>query len=338
MTTQFKSCKHEYKEPVRNMKIYPPTQENIKKAASIIAGGGIVSFPTETVYGLGSDAFNPIAVSRIFEAKKRPFFDPLIVHINRIEQLHRVSLNTDSRCDRLAEKFWPGPLTLVLEKAGDIPDIVTSGLPTVAVRMPDHPVASALISESGTCITAPSANPFGYLSPTRAEHVRDQLGDRIDMILDGGECRVGVESTIIKLDKNDTILLRPGGITVEEIEDVTGRVTVPESISDIPDSPGRLPFHYSPTTPLVIVDSIEDLDFSRDDAGFLMLVHPGTDFPEKRVEILSSAGDMREAAARLFSCLHRLDRLGLKVIYAQSVPEQGLGMAIMDRLRKASEK
>jgi L-threonylcarbamoyladenylate synthase len=307
--------------------------EAIREAASIIQNGGVVAFPTETVHGLGADAFNPEAVARIFEIKNRPRFDPLIVHIAELSDVERICLEADDRASMLMERFWPGPLTMVLVKRPEVPDIVTAGLPTVAVRLPSHPVALSLIREARTPIAAPSANPFGYLSPTTAEHVRDQLGDRIEIILDGGRCTVGVESTIIALDEEEPVLLRPGGTPLEEIERVIGRVKSVPPDPRRPRSPGQLPHHYSPRTPLKILT-----DGGIDEGmriGLLAFRQPrGGHFAA--TEVLSLSGDLREAAENLFAALHRLDSAGLELILAEPVPEEGLGRAIMDRLRRAS--
>ncbi|MCP4136903.1 MAG: threonylcarbamoyl-AMP synthase [bacterium] len=320
------------------MKIHTPTDENIEKAAAIIRSGGLVSFPTETVYGLGSDAFNPVAVTKIFEAKERPFFDPLIVHIAEMAQLEELTPEISQTVKNIADKFWPGPLTIVVPKSDKVPQIVTSGLETVAVRMPKHEVAHKLIQRSGTAITAPSANPFGYLSPTRALHVQNQLGNRVDMILDGGDCEVGVESTIVKIEQDRNLLLRPGGIAVEELEKILGTIERSVTPGERPNAPGQLPWHYSPATPLKIVDKIDHMYLTEKNAGFLLFKSPAIDFPRERTEILSPQGEIHEAAANLFSSLHRLDSLNLAVLYAEAIPETGLGLAIMDRLRKASQR
>jgi L-threonylcarbamoyladenylate synthase len=305
------------------------------RAASIIRSGGIVAFPTETVYGLGADAFNPVAVAKIFEAKERPLFDPLIVHIADLSQMNRLVVSMNSTAGKLAGRFWPGPLTMVLPKSDTVPGIVTAGLDTVAIRMPNHLIAIDLIKRSGTPIAAPSANPFGYLSPTCAEHVLEQLGDRPDMILDGGECIVGVESTIIKIEGDRALLLRPGGIPRGEIESLIGPVEASEDLPDDPEAPGQLSRHYSPGVPLRIVDSIDRMDLEETGAGYLIFKKPKIQLPMERTEVLSEKGDLVEAASRLFSSLHRLARLDIDIIYAEAVPEKGLGIAIMDRLKKA---
>ncbi len=324
------------------MNIYKATRANIGFAADIIREGGIVSFPTETVYGLGADIFNPEAVVKIFAAKERPFFDPLIAHIAEPEGLHDLTEFHPAMVSRLAEKFWPGPLTMVLPKKNNVPDIATSGLPTVAVRMPDHPVARELIRLSGTAIAAPSANPFGYLSPTSAEHVERYLGDRVPMIIDGGTCTVGVESTIIKVEEGRTILLRPGGIAIEDIETITGPLVYETNEKNNPEAPGQLPWHYSPEKKLQIVPDINDLHTIENDAAFLLYKNKSPailrNIPKALIAFLSESGDLTEAAANIFAKLHYLDRLPVKIIYAEAVPEEGLGRAIMDRLLKASKK
>lgn len=315
----------------------PNKFETIHKASEIIKQGGIVAFPTETVYGLGADAFNPLAVARVFEVKKRPYFDPLIVHIAIHKDMDRLVTEIPSNAKKLIERFWPGPLTLVLLKKEDIPDIVTSGLPTLAVRMPNHPMTLKLIKLAGCPIVGPSANPFGYLSPTTAEHVRDQLGDQIDFILDGGPCEVGVESTIISFVGKIPKLLRPGGVSLEVIESIIGGVEIDLNVEERPAAPGMLPKHYAPRTPIVLNWNEQDLDSYREKkVGFLAFQKARNNFKFHHVEVLSEKGDLREAAANLFAAIHRLDALNLDFILVEAVPEDGLGRAIMDRLRRAS--
>ena len=310
----------------------------MRRAAAVIRSGGIIAFPTETVYGLGADAFNPLAVARIFEAKGRPLFDPLIVHIADLSQMSRLASPVDKRAGRLAGRFWPGPLTLVLPKHTAVPGIVTAGLDSVALRMPDHLIALDLIRRSGTPIAAPSANRFGYLSPTRAGHVLEQLGERVDMIIDGGDCAVGIESTIVKLTEGASIILRHGGIPAEEIEALIGPVKMDHDTAKNPEAPGQMPHHYSPSVPVELAAGIRQIDFSRRDAGFLLFRKPGFDTPADRTLFLSESGDLKEAAANLFSCLHLLDRMEIQVIIGEPVPETGVGPAIMDRLRKAARR
>jgi L-threonylcarbamoyladenylate synthase len=309
----------------------------IQKAAQIIQDGGLVAFPTETVYGLGADATNPLAVARVFEVKNRPQFDPLIVHVADLRQAEILVTRFPKNAFKLAEKFWPGPLTLVLPKGSVIPDLVTSSLPSVALRVPHHPLALELIQASGRPIAAPSANPFGGISPTTAQHVRRSLGEKIDFILDGGPCLIGVESTVISFMGEIPVLLRPGGLTLEEIEAVIGKVTVNLSHSGAPQAPGQLERHYAPRTPMELFDLVPELPENKKMG--LLTFHPPADFsPFRAVEILSAGGDLREAAANLFAALRRLDELGLDRIIALRVPAQGLGLAINDRLMRASHQ
>jgi len=310
----------------------------IQRAAEIIKRGGIVAFPTETVYGLGADAFNPLAVARVFEVKKRPSFDPLIVHVADPADVKKLAKEISSDAKKLTERFWPGPLTIVLLKEENIPDIVTAGLPSVAIRMPNHPMALALIEESKCPIAAPSANLFGYLSPTTAEHVRDQLGDQVDLILDGGPCPVGVESTIVSFLEEEPMLLRPGGVSLEEIESVIGEVGTSPS-EDRPTAPGMLPKHYAPRTPIILDWSEKSIDLYKDkNIGLLVFQEPVNNLKLRPMEILSKRGDLREAAANLFAAIRRLDALNLDLIVATPIPEVGLGRAIVDRLRHAASK
>jgi len=311
--------------------------EAIRHAAGIIKKGGIGAFPTETVYGLGANAFNPLAVARVFEVKGRPSFDPLIIHVAHPQDLERLVKEIPSPAKKLMKRFWPGPLTVVLLKKEEVPDIVTAGLPSVAVRMPKHPMTLRLIDEGGCPLVGPSANPFGYLSPTTAEHVRKQLGDQIDFILDGGPCEVGVESTIVSFHEGAPRLLRPGGVPLEEVESIIGKVDITPVEKEKPLAPGMLPKHYAPRTPIIIDHHDKTLPTYRDKKiGLLAFQDPTTSFPFQHIEVLSKKGDMKEAAANLFAAIRRLDALNLDMIIAEAIPEVGLGRAIMDRLRRAS--
>jgi L-threonylcarbamoyladenylate synthase len=300
--------------------------------AALRHGAGLIAFPTETVYGLGADALNPRAVARIFEAKNRPSFDPLIVHVRRMEDVAELVTSIPASARQLAEAFWPGPLTLVLPKREVVPDLVTAGQPTVAVRVPAHPIALELLERAAIPIAAPSANKFGSVSPTTAEHVEEQLADAVDVILDGGRCTVGVESTIISLVSARPILLRPGGTPLEAIEAVIGAVEIPPPDALPSASPGRLSKHYATRTPLVLAPA--EVHGKR--AGLLSLLEPEGADDYHAIEVLSPTGDLREAAANLFAAMRRLDAADLEVIVATPVPEVGLGRAIMDRLRRAS--
>jgi len=325
-------------QPVKkNMNIFLPTDENLLRAVSVLKSGGVISFPTETVYGLGADAFNPKAVACIFEVKKRPFFDPLIVHIASLEQINMLVSDVPASMNRLAERFWPGPLTLIFKKKESVPDIVTAGLDTVAVRMPSHPVARRLIELLGSPIAAPSANRFGSISPTEAIHVREQLGNSVDMIIDGGPCEIGIESTIIKINGDSAELLRPGGVPLELLSEELAAIHVIDQTSMV-EAPGQLPYHYSPVTPVKLVNRISSDDIEHANYAFLFFKKPELPIDDRRAFILSQSGDLREAATNLFSALHRLDKIGADVILAEHVPGHGLGRAIMDRLLKASNK
>lgn len=312
----------------------------LDEAAGLLRNGGIVAFPTETVYGLGAAAFDPKAVARIFEAKGRPRFDPLIVHVSGPEQVRLLTDGIPPVAQALIEQFWPGPLTLVLPKAAAVPDLVTAGLPTVAIRMPRHPLALELIRRAGTPVAAPSANAFGFTSPTNVRHVLDHLAGKVDMVLDGGSCPVGIESTIVSLAGESPLLLRPGGIPAEDIEAVTGPLArASHNGSGTVAAPGMLPRHYAPRTPLTIAGSGEP---PSPEAGKKVgvLAFRGIASPSRfaAVEILSPGGDLREAAANLFGAIRRLDERRLDGIVAQTVPETGLGLAINDRLARAAGK
>ncbi len=294
--------------------------------------------PTETVYGLGGNALDVRAVAQIFAAKDRPTFDPLIVHVASVDRVSEVAAEFPPLARKLAERFWPGPMTLVLPKTPAVPELVTSGLSTVAVRVPDHPLMQEVLRLTGFPIAAPSANLFGRLSPTRPEHVLEQLGDRIDLVLDGGPCRVGVESTIVQIAGDRVHLLRPGGVSLESIEELIGPVERPsaETVAT-PIAPGQLPSHYAPRTPLQIVDEIPRTSPASNVGALLFVPRDVTDY--QHVEVLSSTGDLMEAAARFFQALHYLDDNGrLKIILAEKLPNQGLGWSLNDRLRRAAAR
>jgi len=312
--------------------------EQIKSAAEIIRNGGLVAFPTETVYGLGADGLNSIAVAKVFEVKNRPTFNPLILHIENQTRLHTLCEIPNNKVYDLIEEFWPGPLTLVLPKKIIVPEIVTAGLPSVGVRIPQNQIALELIKESDTPIAAPSANLFGQLSPTRAGHVQKQLGDKIDMILDGGKCSVGIESTILLIEEEVITLLRPGGIPLESLREVIGEIKLFPKKTDRPNSPGQLAFHYSPKTPLLMltVDNIKK--YNRTKTGAIFFKGNDSKFNFTKEIILSRSGSLSEAAANLFSTLHKLDNLHLDCILIEPFPQVGLGVALMDRIQRAVAK
>ena len=321
-----------------NRKIHAATAEAIDLAARLLSKGKLVAFPTETVYGLGADAFNTEAIARIFAAKQRPRFDPLIVHISRIEDLDAVAKPCDLAW-RLADAFWPGPLTLVLSKRGHVPDIVTAGLPTVAVRMPDNSIAIRLIELSGRAVAAPSANQFGRTSPTSASHVQESMGHVVDMIIDVGPCRIGLESSILSIiDPGRLRLLRPGGVPIEDIQRIIGPVAEPEPSAAVITAPGMLPRHYAPRTPIRLLTDAHSASVQTDRRiGLLALTRPVKAQGYTAVEALSESGDLTEAAANLYAALHRLDAAGLDLILCEPMPEWGFGAAIMDRLRRATQ-
>ena len=302
----------------------------IAQAAGILRSGGLVAFPTETVYGLGADATDDRAVARVFEAKNRPGFNPLIVHVPGADEA-RLLVDWTGEAQALAERFWPGPLSLVLPRLPDCPvsRLAGAGLPTLAVRAPRGGTATRLLEETGRPVAAPSANPAGAVSPTRTEHVLDALGEAVDLVLDDGPCAVGIESTVVDLRGERPALLRPGGLPTEEIEALVGPLAIPGD-TDAPRSPGRLASHYAPALPLRI-------DAGGPGPGEALLSF-GRDAPSGAAveRNLSPSGDPLEAAANLFAALHELDRSGCTGIVAMPVPESGLGRAIMDRLRRAA--
>jgi L-threonylcarbamoyladenylate synthase len=306
----------------------------IQKAAELLRNGGVVAFPTETVYGLGASALDPVAVAKVFEIKARPNFDPLIVHAASAALAFTLAAEVPPMARRLAEKFWPGPLTMVLPRKPIIPDIVTSGLPTVGLRVPSHPMALELIKQAGVPVAAPSANKFGRISPTTAAHVREELGDAPDMILDGGPCNTGVESTVISIDRENRVtLLRPGGVPPEALEQIAGPIARATDDEIHPASPGQLPQHYAPRTPLAIA-GFPVFD-TRKRIGYLAFSKKPTTGNYTAVEVLSPTADLREAAANLFACLRKLDAKKLDQIVVEPAPNEGLGVAINDRLRRA---
>ena len=329
------------------MKILSASDRDIEKAAAALAAGGLVAFPTETVYGLGADAFNPSALARIFEAKERPRFDPLIIHIAEYDALHKIA-DTSSldekareRLSILSQRLWPGPFTVILPKRKEVPDLATAGLDTAAIRFPSHPVAQKLIRISTGAVAAPSANHFGKLSPTRAEHVKSQLGEKVDYIIDGGKTQVGLESTVLDLSRDPPMILRLGGTSKKAIEAEIGAVELSlDSSPELLFSPGQLKSHYAPKTPLILCHrgKLASIPYSPDE-GRLYFSPPRKEIETDpaKTKILSETGDLTEAAANLFDMLYELDSLGLKLIRAEGAPNTGLGEAINDRLRRAAE-
>lgn len=316
------------------MSIVEATAQSVADAARLLRAGGLVAFPTETVYGLGADATNERAVAAIFEAKGRPQFNPLISHVLDAAGA-RGFVRWNDTADQLAARFWPGPLTLVLPRADGSPIalLTTAGLDTVAIRAPSHPVAQALIRATGRPIAAPSANRSGQISPTRAEHVAQSLGERVSMIIDGGPCLVGLESTVLDLTGTAPVLLRPGGVTREAIETVVGPVALSHAIpsGEAPaKSPGQLESHYAPARPV----RLDAISVSADEG--LLAFGPNMPPGAMLAYNLSPSSDLAEAAANLFAMMRALDRPGIGRIAVMSIPQTGLGLAINDRLRRAA--
>lgn len=309
-----------------------PSRAEIAHAAEVLRAGKLVAFPTETVYGLGADALDAAAVARIFEVKGRPASSPIIVHVSNPEMARSVVAEWPETAQSLAQKFWPGPLTLVLQKQPSVPPIVTAGLDTVGVRMPSHPVALALIEAAQLLIAAPSANRFTQLSPTSAEHVRQGLGERVDYVLDGGECAVGIESTVLSLTNGRPVLLRPGGVSRRQIEAVIGPIErQPEAAAEAHPSPGMHPRHYSPRTAVLLV---RDGAIPKQGRGaYLQLRVPPQTPVQKLVQM---PADSAAYAAQLYRTLHQLDGEGLDWIAVEIPKDAPDWEAVLDRLRRAA--
>jgi L-threonylcarbamoyladenylate synthase len=315
--------------------------KDIIHAKSLLEAGKLVGIPTETVYGLAGNALNPDAVASIFETKKRPSFDPLIIHSDSMEKIKRWVLEIPEKLKILADEFWPGPLTLLLPRESIVPDLVTSGLDRVAVRIPSHPLTLELLKSLEFPLAAPSANPFGYISPTRPEHVQKQLGDQIPYILDGGACKVGLESTIVGIEDEQIFIYRLGGLDVREIEALVGPVQIKTHSSSNPAAPGLLESHYAPSKPFILGDLdqlIQDHKHDKKRLGILSLQRIFSNLPIESQMMLSEKGDLKEAAQNLFAAMRALDELDLDLILAERMPDQGLGKAINDRLNRAAAK
>jgi len=308
---------------------------DVQLARAFLLEGKLVAIPTETVYGLAGNALNPASVLSIFEVKNRPSFDPLIVHSDSIEKIGEFVTGFSAKALDLAKTFWPGPLTLLLPKKNVIPDLVTSGLDQVAVRIPDHVLTLNLLSQLDFPLAAPSANPFGYISPTSAAHVMAQLGEKIPYILDGGESGVGIESTIVGFENETPVIYRLGGLAIEDIEKVVGKVRLMPHSTSNPQAPGMLKSHYAPRKPFFL-KSREELLHISDNIGYL-LFDGSLDRKElHHKRILSQTGDLKEAAHHLFAHLRELDLLAVDEIWAERAPDHGLGLAINDRLHRAA--
>lgn len=313
--------------------------KDIDRAVKLLKEGQLVGIPTETVYGLAGNALDENTVAHIFKVKNRPTFDPLIVHTHSLEKVHDFVLDMPEKAYILAKHFWAGALTLLLPKKNIIPDLVTSGSPLVAIRIPNHVLTLALLSKLDFPLAAPSANPFGYISPTTAQHVEAQLGDKIPYILDGGSCQLGLESTIVGFEQEQAVIYRKGGISIEAIEAIIGRVEVKAHSSSNPQAPGMLKSHYAPLVPLILGEIGKLIREHRGKKiGILSFRKYFDEVPISQQFILSEKGDFGEAAKNLFSAMRTLDQMNIEVILADLLPEQDLGRAINDRLRRAAAK
>jgi len=313
--------------------------QDLSKAQSFLKAGELVAIPTETVYGLAGNALNPVAVALIFETKNRPSFDPLIIHTSSLERVNDFVESFPDPLFKLAKEFWPGPLTLLLPRKPIIPDLVTSGLERVAVRVPSHPLTIALLSILDFPLAAPSANPFGYISPTSAKHVQDQLGGKIPYILDGGNCHVGLESTIVGMENDQLFIYRLGGLEISEIEKVVGPVHVKNHSSSNPQAPGLLESHYAPRKPFLLGELnklVKDYSIGKKKFGVMSLSKSFKEVEDTFQRQLSKTGDLKEAAQNLFSSMRYLDEQEIEVILAEKMPAEGLGNAINDRLKRAA--
>lgn len=314
--------------------------QDIEQAVALLTAGELVAIPTETVYGLAGNIFDPSAIRKIFEMKQRPLFNPLIVHIHAFEQLDEFVERIPEKARLLAAAFWPGPLTLILPKKPLIPDLITAGKPTVAVRMPNHPVMLDLLRKLPFPLAAPSANPSGGISPTKAEHVANYFSDTLKMVLDGGDCTKGIESTIIGFDGERPVLYRLGSLSMEAIMDVVGDLPLRNKKEQAPDAPGMLSRHYAPNTRTYLVDDVAAFISGKEDQkiGVLVFQKSLNQTGLSAEIVLSPKGNLAEATAKLYASLHQLDALDLDLIVAERFPNQGLGKSINDRLERATKE
>ncbi|MFV9552369.1 L-threonylcarbamoyladenylate synthase [Algibacter sp. PT7-4] len=312
--------------------------KNIQKAAAILTANKLVAIPTETVYGLAGNIFSEKAINSIFETKKRPFFNPLIVHIPSVNVLDSIVSHIPEKAKLLANAFWPGSMTLVLKKKPVIPDLITAGKDTVAVRVPNHPVTLKLLKQLPFPLAAPSANPFGSISPTKPEHVERYFKNNIEQVLDGGACTNGIESTIIGFENDQPIIYRLGALAIEDIEAVVGKVQIKNKKEINPDAPGMLDRHYAPATKTILTESVLT-EIEKHSGKRIGILTFKTDFKNNAITsqvILSKQGHMHEAASKLYDAMHDLDHQNLEVIIAEKFPDLGLGKSINDRLQRAT--
>lgn len=313
---------------------------DVNLVVEALGKGEIAAIPTETVYGLAANAYQEKAIEKVFSLKKRPTYNPLIVHIASPDALKQVALNIPAKAQQLADAFWPGPLTLVLQKQDQISNLVTAGKPTVAVRVPDHRLTLKLLNSLAFPLAAPSANPFGSISPTSAEHVKQYFKTNLDFILDGGKCSRGLESTIIGFENDAPILYRFGSLAQEDIEKVVGPIKIKNQNDSKPSAPGMLSRHYAPKTPTFLThDVLKTIKKNNNKKiGLISFQKIENISSEIKHEVLSSKGNLKEAAKKLYAAMHHLDQQNLEVIIAQYFPEKGLGKTINDRLKRAVKK
>ena len=313
--------------------------KDIQKAVQLLTENQLVAIPTETVYGLAGNIFSEKAIKSIFSTKKRPFFNPLIVHIPSIDSLSDLVTHVPEKAKLLAAAFWPGSLTLVLKKSNKIPDLITAGKDTVAVRVPNHPITLALLKKLPFPLAAPSANPFGSISPTKPTHVENYFRNSIKMVLDGGSCANGIESTIIGFENEEPVIYRLGALPLEEIEAVVGAISIKNKKEEKPDAPGMLARHYAPKTSTFLVDDVAAEVKKHSEKKIGVLVFKSSLNNENITEIiLSRKGSMQEAAANLYAAMHELDSKNLDIIIAERFSEFSLGKSINDRLKRATFK
>ena len=312
---------------------------DIIQAKTILENDDLVAIPTETVYGLAGNIYSEKAIKKIFETKKRPLFNPLIVHIDSKNKLEQIAIQIPEKARKLADAFWPGSLTLVLKKKPHIPDIITAGKDTVALRVPDHSLTLQLLQSLDFPLAAPSANPFGSISPTSALHVADYFPNNLKMVLDGGNCKKGIESTIVGFENEDPILYRLGSISLEDIESVIGTIPIANKNNATPDAPGMLSRHYAPKTKIIVSENIKDEVTKYPNIKIGMLLFRDSIEYNKSIskEILSNKGDLKEATSNLYAAMHRLDKKNLELIIAEKFPDNDLGRAINDRLERATK-
>jgi len=316
------------------------TSKDIVKAKEILENENLVAIPTETVYGLAGNIYSEKAINKIFKTKNRPFNNPLIVHIHSKELLENIAQEIPEKAKKLAEAFWPGSLTLVLKKKETIPYSITAGKETVAVRVPNHPLTLELLKQLDFPLAAPSANPFGSISPTTSQHVADYFTDTLEMVLDGGNCENGIESTIVGFENEKAILYRLGSISVEGIESIIGPIQIVNKNDSSPNAPGMLSRHYAPKTKTIVSENIEDeiKNYPTSKIGVLLFQDLEINDVNIEKEILSINGSLKEATANLYAAMHRLDKKGLDLIIAEKFPEIDLGKSINDRLERATKK